>query len=168
MVYSKEFRQEIATTQDLFVWEAPSWETYARGPKWYLWLGLVAFALVAYSIFTANYLFAFIILLMTIILVLAGNEAPHPVLIQIGHHGVVYDGQLYLFQELSDFAIVYQPPDIKLLYLQPKNFIKARMRIPLEAEDPVPIRAHLKRYVDEDLELRDEHLSDIIARLFRF
>lgn len=167
MPYSKAFRDEMAAAQDLFVWEAPSWEARERGPKWYLWLGLVAFALVGYAIFTANYLFAFIILLFTIIVVLAGNEHPHPILVQIGNNGIVYNGQLYMFDELSDFAIVYQPPETKVLYFQPRSVLRARLRIPLEEQNPVPIRAHLKRYVDEDLELRDEHLSDIVARLLR-
>lgn len=167
MAYSSEFLEQMASAQDLFVWEAWSWEHRERGPQWYLWMGLGAFALVAFAIYTANYLFAFIILLFVIIVVLSGNEKPHPVLIQIGHNGVVYDGRLYSFGDVNDFAIVYHPPETKVLYIQPKNVLKPRLRIHLEDQDPVEIRNHLKRYVDEDLDLREEHLSDIVGRLLK-
>ena len=167
MAYSQEFRDQLIASQDAFVWEAPSWEWQSRGPSWYLWLGLVALVLVAYSIFTSNYLFAFIILLFSIIVILAGNEPPHPVLVQIGDHGIVFDGELYLYQDLNDFAIIFQPPETKVLYIQPKNLVRARLRIPLEDQNPVPIRLHLKQFVNEDLELRDEHASDIVARLLK-
>ncbi len=167
MAYSREFLEEMAKAQDVFVWEAPSWEQTERNPKWYLWLGLATFVLAAYAIFTQNYLFAFIVLLLAIILVLAGNEAPHAALVQIGHQGVVYDDEFYLFNDLHNFAIVYQPPEIRVLYVQPKSVFKPRMRIELGEEDPVAIRMHLKRYVDEDSDLRDEHLSDIVGRLLK-
>jgi hypothetical protein len=167
MAYSKEFMEQMAQAQDVFVWEAPSWERYERGPKWYVWMGLVVLALTVYAVFTANYLFAFIILLTAIILILAGNQEPHPVLVQIGHNGIVYDGRMYQFGELSDFAIIYHPPHTQILYIQPRNPAKPRLRIPLGEQDPVAIRGHLKTYVDEDLNLREEHFSDILARLLR-
>ena len=167
MAYSREFLDEMAKAQDVFVWEAPTWERHDRAPSWYLWMGLVALALVGYAVYTTNYLFAFIVLLFAIILVLAGNENPKKTLVQIGHNGIVFGGEVYPFSELTNFAIVYQPPDVKVLYVQPKSFVRPRLRIPLEAEDPVGIRVHLKRYVAEDLDLRDEHVSDIVARLLR-
>ncbi len=164
---SSEYQQQLIASQDMFVWEAQSWEGVERGAQWYLWMGLVAFGFVAYAVYSANYLFAFIILLFAIIVALNGNEAPKPVLIQIGYNGVVYDGTLYAFSDLSDFAIIYQPPETKVLYIQPSNVLRPRLRISLAEQNPIEIRNHLKRYVDEDLDLRDEHLSDIIGRLLK-
>ncbi len=167
MAYSQEFIQSMREAQDAFVWETVLWERRTRGRRWYLWMALVALVGTLYALLTANYLFAFIILLMAIILVLAGNEQPRAMLIQIGNNGVVYDGRLYQFLELHHFAIVYHPPETKVLYLQPKNILRPRLMIFLENEDPVAIRKHLKQYLDEDLELREEHLSDIVGRLLK-
>ena len=153
--------------QEMFVWEAPAWERVERSPKWYLWMGLVAFALVAYAVYTSNYLFAFVVLLCVIILVLAGNETPQKILFQIGEHGIVAGGRMTPFQEIHNFAIVFQPPEVKVLYVQSKSWMQPRLRISLENENPVAIRAHLKRYVAEDLDLRDEHISDIVGRLLK-
>ena len=168
MAYSKELLEQMASAQDLFVWEAPSFEPVERGPKWCVWMMAVAVWLVVYAVFTANCLFAFIVLLTSIILILGGNkETPRNVLIQIGSNGVVYDGTFYQFDELSDFAILFQPPETKLLYIQPKGLTGVRMRIHLDDQDPIALRNHLKKYIDEDLNLQEEHFSDTVARLLK-
>lgn len=167
MAYSQEFLEHITQNQDAFIWESPSHEFIERGKRWYVWMALVALILTAYAIYTANYLFAFIILLTALILTFAGNREPDKILVQIGNNGVVYDGRLYLFDDLHDFAIVYNPPETKILYIEPKGWAKPRLRISLGDEDPVAIRGHLKRYLEEDLDLRDEHVSDIFGRLLK-
>jgi len=154
-------------TQDAFVWETPSFEFMERGKRWYIWMSLVALALTGYAIYTANYLFAFIILLTALILVFSSERKPEKILIQIGDNGIVYDGRLYLYDQLHDFAIIYHPPQTKILYLEPKGWAKARLRVSLENEDPIAIRSHLKKYLSEDLDLRDEHVSDIFGRLLK-
>lgn len=167
MAYSEDFLQQMADSQDIFAWETSSWEKFERSKKWYIWMGIVAVVGMIYTIVTVNYLFTFIIFLTVIILTLAGNQEPRTILFQIGHNGVVYDGKLYTYNQLADFAIVYQPPETKILYIQPRNFLYPRMRVQLEDQDPVAIRNHLKQYMDEDLDLRNEHYSDIFARLLR-
>ncbi len=167
MAYTKEFLDTVAKSQDVFVWETSSWEHVERGPKWYLWMSLVALLFAGYAIYTENYMFAFIIILVGLILVFAGNERPRKVLVQIGNNGVVYDNKLYMFNDINDFGIVYHPPHTRLLYIEPQSSIAARLRISLEDEDPVAIRSHLRKYVEEDLDLQEEHFSDIFGRLLK-
>jgi len=167
MAYTPEFLEKIAQAQDLFVWEAPAWEHQERHPHWYLWMSLVALGFAAYAVFTGNYLFAFIIFLIAIILVLAGNEGPHTMLVQVGVNGVVIDGRLFLYDDLHEFAIIYHPPETKVMYLEPKSYVKGRIRVPLVDQDPVSLRDHLKQFLEEDLDLRDEHISDIFGRLLK-
>ncbi len=162
-----EVEQELMVNQDRFVWEAPSFESSTRGPRWYLLMTIATVFLVAYAIWTANFLFAFIILLIAVILILAGNEKPRQVLVQVGDNGIVWDGKLHLFQNMDRFSIIYQPPLSKVLYLEAKSSLTPRIRIPLENEDPILLREHLRQYVKEDLDLQDEHLSDILARLLK-
>jgi hypothetical protein len=166
-MYNPDLERKIAEAQDAFVWEAPEYERYERGPRWYLIMSIVALVGVAYAIWTANFLFAFLILLAAIILVLAGNEHPKRTLVQVGHNGVVWQGDYLPFERIRDFAIIYQPPDVKVLYLNPRNIVLPRLRIDIGDQDPVVLREHFKQYLDEDLALRDEHASDMLARLFR-
>jgi hypothetical protein len=164
--YPPEVLQAIIADQDTFVWEAPSFPKYQRGKNWYFFMTLAAVFLVAYSIWTSNFLFAFIVLLSCILLILTGTERPEAVLVQIGDHGVVWDGKLYPYQEIDQFAIVYQPPT-KVLYLNLKSTLQSQIRVPLEEQDPVAVRSFLKQFVYEDLDLQDENLSDILGRLLR-
>ena len=160
-------RDKLAETQDVFVWEAPLHEHNARGPRWYLIMAVVALGLTTYAIFTGNFLFAFLILLAAIILVLAGNEPPAVDLVQVGHNGIVWHGDFVPFDEIRDFAIVYQPPEVKVVYVHPKSWLRPRLRIPLGEQDPLEIREHMRQYAHEDLTLKDEHATDILARLFK-
>jgi hypothetical protein len=167
MPYSPELREELIKAQDTFAWEAPDREVRERGPRWYFIMSAVALAFVIFAVATGNFLFAFIVLLAAIILVLAGNQAPEKVLIQIGKNGVVVDGQLYEFKDVASFAIVYHPPETKILYLDSKKPWKPRLRLFLEDQNPLEIRTHLKAYIEEDLDLQEEHASDILARLLK-
>ncbi len=160
-------REKLAEAQDVFVWEAPAHDHHARGPRWYVVMGIVALGFTAYAVFTGNFLFAFLILLTAIILVLAGNEPSAAALVQIGHNGVVWHDEFLPYDDMRDFAIVYQPPEVKVIYIHPKSWIRPRLRIPLGDQDPLAIRAHLRQYAHEDLTLKDEHATDILARLFR-
>jgi hypothetical protein len=167
MPYNDELLQEIIKAQDAFVWEAPDREARVRGPKWYLIMSAVALLFVIYAVVTGNFLFAFLILLIAIILVLAGNAAPEKTLIQIGKNGVVVGGKMYEFKDLSSFAIIYQPPETKVLYIESNKITQPRLRIFLQDQNPLEIRSHLKGYLNEDLDLQEEHLSDIVARLLK-
>ncbi|MFA5935449.1 MAG: hypothetical protein WC787_01150 [Patescibacteria group bacterium] len=167
MPYNQELLTDIVKAQDTFAWEAPDREARDRGPRWYLIMSAVALVFVVYAIATSNFLFAFLILLFAIILVLAGNQAPGKILVQIGKNGVVVDGKLYEYKDLASFAIVYHPPETKVLYIDSKKFYQPRLRLSLEAQNPIAIRTHLKEYLDEDLLLQEEHVSDILARLLK-
>jgi len=167
MAYTPETLREIANSQNTFVWEAPENEHHPRSPRWYLVLSLIALASVIYGVFTSNYLFALIILICAVILILAGNEEPKNILIQIGGNGVVIDGEFVQYDKLDNFSLIYHPPYTKVLYIDRKYSFKPRIKIYLEDEDPLAIRSHLMQYLPENLNLREEHFSDILGRLLR-
>ncbi|MFA6099978.1 MAG: hypothetical protein WC750_03825 [Patescibacteria group bacterium] len=167
MAYTPETLRQIAESQNLFVWEMPEHEHHARTPNWFLVVSLITMASVIYGIWSANYLFGLIILISAVILMLAGNEEPNHILVQVGHNGVVLDGNFVPFDKLHNFSIIYHPPFTKVLYLERKYSLKPRLKVYLENEDPVAIREHLLRYLPENLVLRDEHFSDIVGRLLR-
>ncbi len=165
--YLPEVEEAIISAQDHFVWEAPSHTYHERTSGWYLAASIVALLFVAYAVWTANFLFAFIILLMAMLVVLGGTEKPHQVLCQIGDTGIVWAGKLHPYNDIEQFAVVYQPPIAKVLYIDFNSTLKPRLRIPLEDQDPLDVRNHLLQYLTEDLDLQSEHLSDIVARVLK-
>ncbi|MBP7005766.1 hypothetical protein KBB27_01425 [Patescibacteria group bacterium] len=167
ITYAPEVEQSLIHLQDRFVWETVSFDKYERGPKWYAVMGVTSLFLLAYSIWTENFLFAFLILLVDILLILGYRRDPQAVLVQIGENGIVWDGKLHLFQDLEHFSIIYEPPVVKTLYLQPKQGLPIPIKIDLEEQDPIALREHLCQFVRENLDLPKEYTSDTLARLLR-
>lgn len=157
----------MIVSQDRFVWEMPAFYKPERNTSWYFGLAIISVLLIAYAVWTANFLFAFIIFLSVIILLLVGSQEPRHILVQIGDNGIVIDGKLHLYQDINSFGIVYQPPISKLLYVEPKSTLSQRIRLELLDQDPTALRTHLRQYLQEDLDLQGEHFSDIVGRLLR-
>jgi hypothetical protein len=167
ITYAPEVENSLLALQDRFVWETMSFEKYERGPAWYAVTGVISLFLLAYSVWTENFLFAFLILLADITLILGYRRDPQVALVQVGDNGVVWHGKLHLYQDIEHFAIVYQPPVSKVLYIQPKNTIHPWLRIDLEEQDPISLREHLRQYIPENLDLQNEYPSDTLGRLLR-
>jgi len=165
--YPKEVEHALILAQDTFAWEAPSHPYHERGPRWYIVMTVIALGLIGIALFNRNFLFALIILLIAMVLILAGHEEPKPILVQIGQNGVVWHGKLYLYQDFEHFAIIYQPPYTKLLYLEHRNSFVPRLRIPLDDQNPLELRDHLKQYLRENLDMQEEPISDVVARLLK-
>ena len=167
VTYDPSVQELLVQGQDHFVWETPLYPTYQRGPRWYFATTAGTLLLVSYAVMTSNFLFAFLVLLCAIILILAGNEEAPIVLAQLGDVGVVFDGTLYLYRDLTTFSIIYEPPYVSTLYIETKHLTKPKLRISLEDQDPVEIREHLKAYLKENTDLQTESGSDILGRLLR-
>ena len=167
VTYDPSVQEMLVRGQDAFVWETRLYPTYERGRRWYIAVTTGTILLVSYAVFSNNFLFAFLILLCTIILILAGNEEAPTVLAQIGELGIVWDGTLYLYRELGPFSLIYHPPYVSTLYVETKITTQPRLRISLEDQDPVNIRQHLLQFLKENTDLQTEHTSDIIGRLLK-
>lgn len=167
VTYDPSIQEMLIRGQDRFVWEAPLYPTYPRGPLWYFGITAGTLILVSYALLTNNFLFAFLLLLSAIILVLAGNEQAPIALAQVGDIGVVWNGTLYLYRDIVNFAIIYDPPYVRTLYLETKSLTRHTVRIDLEDQDPVELRAHLRVYLSENTDLQMEPGSDILGRLLR-
>jgi hypothetical protein len=164
---SKEVQEAVILDQDQFVWETVSYKKYDRSKSWYFAMAMAAILFVAYAVITANFLFAFIVILTVILLLLLGSREPRPILVQVGMDGLVWDGSLHLYEDIDDFAIVYNPPVAKTLYVNFRSAARPRLAIQLEDVDPVDLRAFLGQFVREDGDLRGEPISDIVGRLLK-
>lgn len=166
-ILSQDVKEALAKEQDVFVWETPEFHKPERTSAWYFGLTVVTVAFLAYSIMTANFLFAFIIILSVLLILLVGNRNPRTVLVQFGEDGFVWDGRFHLYDDIEEFAVLYNPPTVKSIYLGFKSSVKPKMRISLEDQNPAEIRAFLAQYVPENLDLQSEPFSDIVGRLLK-
>ncbi len=160
-------KQDVNFGNIVYSWSFKEYEKFSRGKRWYWIMALLAAALIAYAVFTANYLFALIIVLFGIIIFLQEINEPVELDFGITDTGIVVGTKYYPFNELEKYWIVYNPPLVKVLYFEPKTAIKHRLHIPLLDSDPVVLRDFLNQYLIEDLDKEEEPLSDRLGRLLK-
>lgn len=151
-----------------YVWDVPEYTKYPHSRAWYIAAAVFLVACIAYSVFVEdNYLFAFILLLITVIF--AFHEMREPTVTQFGitERGIVWRGFLFPYKEIRAFWIIYEP-DVQNLYFTFKNSTTPRLTIPLGDQNPIDVRDLLKQYLFEDLSRVEEPLTDTFGRALKF
>lgn len=165
MVDEKEFIEAFGNP--IVAWEVDEYEKHDRPLRWYLVMSVVAVTLMVYALFTANFLFAVIILMIGIIAYLSGFREPDKLTVIITDAGLVIGKRFYPFKDLTDFSIAYEPPHVKILYVQCKSVWHPLLSIPMEDVDPNDVRESLLPYLFENLERTEETLTDLISRVYK-
>lgn len=154
----------VVTGQVLHTWEVAEYAQHERPTRWYVIMLTIGLFLVGYGLFTNNFLFALIIVLFAIIIFLQSHQKPHNVPFSITDLGVIVNNRFYAYSEFSDFYIIYNPPEVKTLFLEPESTFRPRLRVSLEDQDPNEIKFTLRQFLSENVSKEDEPLSDKVAR----
>lgn len=149
-------------------WQFPEFIKYQRNRWWYVLFIVVLAGLLTFSWFDRNITFAIILVLIIIIYLNLERREALQFNIAITEDGILLNDKLIEYRDLSNFYLIYYPPQIKNLYLQPKNFFSRLIIIPLEDENPVIIRQALLQYLPEDIAKEHMPASESIARLIKF
>ena len=160
-------KQNVNLGKIAYSWKFNEYQKFDRSKRWFLIAGIFAAVLITYAAYSANYLFALIIVLTGIIIILQEMNVPTELDFAVCSGGIVVGTKYYSFSELDKYWIVYNPPEVKMIYFEPKSIFKHRLGIPLDDVDPVELRAHLNQCLFEDLDKEDEPLSDRIGRLVK-
>jgi hypothetical protein len=163
----KKLSEQPITGETLHEWTIQEYEQHERALLWYILMLSVGLAMVLFAMFTGNFLFAVIIILFAIILFLQSHQLPPQVAFKITELGVILGDRFYPYSEFDSFYIIYQPPEVKTLYLTHKSIYRPMLRIPLLDENPVETRHTLREFLSEDLEKEEEPMADRVARNWR-
>ncbi|MBI4281765.1 hypothetical protein HY625_02995 [Candidatus Uhrbacteria bacterium] len=147
-------------------WEFSEFVQHERGTVWYFCMTLIAGGLVLWSLFTGNFLFALIIILVAALFIIYEQRGPRTMVCHIDDDGITVNGILHPYKEMKDFRIVYEPP-VKVLYVIFQSMLQPRLTIALADQNPLAIRERLQKNVLEDIEQDGETLSDLLSRLFK-
>jgi hypothetical protein len=150
-------RVDVPLGDVVFTWEVNEYEKYIRDRRWYMIMGGLGVLLVAYAVFSANYLFALIIILFAIVMYLHDIQTPLAIPFAITSTGIILGVKHYRYSELANFWLIYNPSEVKNLYFTLNNSIKHRLQIPLLDNDPLQIRDYLLQYLPEDLDQEEVH-----------
>ena len=163
---SDQSRESTGHDRILARWEFPAVPPHRRGRRWYLAVGAAGAVMAAYGVWTGNYVFVLLLALFALTFHLVWRQ-PHSVRCEIRQDGVAVGATFYPYRELKRFWILYQPPEVKTLYLEFANPLKPRLPIALEAQNPVEIRHLLMDYLPEDLTHEEEPIWDQMSRIFK-
>ncbi len=151
----------------LVAWAIPEYVKHERGWKWYLVAGILGVALVLWGVFTANFLFAIIIVMAGLIMFLTSQREPEQVPFAVTVGGIFIGDHYHPYYEFRNFSILYEPPHLKCLYLVSEKRVRPLIKIPLEDTDPVIVRDTLLQFLPEDLQRVEESLTEMIARVYK-
>ncbi|MBU0646558.1 hypothetical protein KJ611_03780 [Patescibacteria group bacterium] len=151
----------------LLDWEVDEFMKHDRSPAWYIVAAVIGLSLIIYAVATANFLFAVIMLMIGIIILISSFTEPNAIEVFITTMGVVVGDSFYEYKDIKDFAVIYEPPEVNLLYLNFKSPWQPVMAIPLKELDPNTVREILLNYLAEDLEQEEERLTDVLRRLYK-
>jgi hypothetical protein len=159
-------KEDVNYGDIVYEWDIKEYEKYSRDRRWYIAMGVAAAFLILFAFFTANYLFALLIVLFGMIIFMSDMREPMSIPFAITNTGIIVGNKYYRYGELGNFWMIYNPPAVKNLYFTFNNVLRHRIQVPLLDYDPRPIREYLGQFLEEDLEQEEEPLSDKIARLF--
>lgn len=181
---------DIKSESDVISWRIPEYQGEEKTKRWYIIYSLIGVALLAYAIYTQNFIFAIIIVFAAVLLIIFDGGHPGTLEVAISDKGVAVGKEFYDYDQIDDFFIIYQPEEgVKNLYLEFKrfarpslpeseptryswlfwlvNFARTRFSIPLEDMNPIIIRRNLLKYVKENLERTTIPLSEQLTKLFK-
>ena len=145
-------------------WSFPEYTKPNRDFVWYLIVLIVVAGLLAYSVFSLNYLFTVFIILAGVVLILRHKNKPLRIKCQIKPAGISLGKKFYAYSDLDSFWLIYQPPAVKSLYFSFKSKVKMRLSVPLGSQNPIKIREILLKFLPEDLTKEEEPISETLAR----
>lgn len=148
-------------------WDTPEYEEHERGRLWYVVAGIIIALLLIFCVYTANLLFALIIVITSFVIILQHTRRPERYKFAITGSGIVIGDNFYPYEDLDSFWIAYSPPEVKKVYFTFKSSFKPEIYVHLEDQNPLLVRDTLLDYLDEDLEREDETTSDQLRRFLR-
>jgi hypothetical protein len=165
-----EVKEKVATpliekppeTAKKIEWEAPSF--YYNPQKKYLALVVIlllcgAGAMLFYHMDTLTAIF---LILSSFVLILYAIKKPTLAKVTVNHAGVTIDDRTYYYKELKSFWLDYDSNGPKELSLEIKKWYMPYVKISIEKQNPMEIRAIMINFITE--KEHEKSLVDLVSR----
>ena len=163
-----KWQRQVEKGRILMQWVFDEYEKPERGPWWYILAFVIGGSLLFYAVKGGNFLFALIILLFALIIFTHHRTEPLKLSFSIYETGIQIGDRFFLFREIESFAIIYEPPVVKRIYIKPKGaLLRREVSIPLYDQNPLEVRSLLVDFLEEDLEREEESANDVATRILK-
>lgn len=149
-------------------WEIPEYTKYPHGRRWYVIAGILVLGILVYAIWSKNYLFGVLTVLVLLIIIMHEVKEPRKIFFGITEKGIVVDDRLLPHGSVERFWIVENERENEAaLFLDFKSMVRPRMSVPVSSELTGDVRDALGSYVAEDEEKSKIPFSDSFGRWFK-
>ena len=145
------------------VWQAEEHEHHEKTTLWYIVFAVIAIGLLVFSFFTGSILTIITFVLIVVMGFVFAHRKPRMVTHQLTTSGVMLGEALIPYKNIKSFWIIYEPPQVKTLYLETNSYLNHHTAIQLGDQDPVAVKLYLKKYLLEQIN-KEESFVDIISR----
>lgn len=155
-------------------WQFRAPDIVPKKQEWLWALGILAFAIVVFSILLKNYLLIVIIALVTFIIYASQKRGPESHEFRLDKEGLHIDGKLYLYEKFESFWIFPAHADLETgattlhkreFAMRFKHHLLPLLIIPFHNNNESPIRRILDKHLPQNEE--QESLIDLLRkRLF--
>ena len=154
-----------AFDQPILEWESHERPLHERGQTWHLASATFVIGMVVYAILTNSATMAIAFLLMAGVYKLVNSEGVREIKTSISEIGIKHGTEIYPFNQIKAFWLIYNDSVSQLHLLMPKRFPR-ELSIELGQQDPNTLREYLIRQIPE-YEDREEKGMDLISRVFK-
>jgi hypothetical protein len=161
-----ELPSNIREEDILYHWQSVKGRMHQRTSVWYVVATLIGLGFIAYAIWTANFLFAVMVLLVTFIIIIQQANPNRVVDVYVLYQGILIGNDFYAWKRFKSFYILYEPDVLQKVYFEFKN-PRPDIYVEFGEEDPLEIRDVLLQILKENLDKDDESLSDVMQRLLK-
>jgi len=166
-IYQHMADSDRSTNEQIFAkWTIPAYPHYERGTLWYVITGIVSGIILVIAFLTYNFLLAVIIVMVAVVMVIQGGVKPPDIEVEVSQLGIRRGSHYFPYSSIDHFWIVYDPP-IKSLHFHMPRTVFPMNHIPLDGQNPVELRAFLKKHLREDIERDSEPVMDMVSRILK-
>ncbi len=149
-------------------WNFPEFVVHKRTTLWYFGAIVIMAGLILFAVFSQNYLFLIVIALFVSVYILRAKRKPEMLHIDITEDGIsVGEKTFYEWKQIKKFWIIYEPPEVKNLYIDFDSSFRPSVTISLENQNPLKVRKLLEQYIEEDTEKENESFADGFSRMLK-
>lgn len=133
----------------LITWNSKQFETAPRSRSWYIGFFLIIAILLAYGLFSDNFLLGIIAILIALMYYLFEKSDVQEFKFGVTSEGVFAQNRVYEFSSLESFWIFYEPHGRKELSLKSTKNLMPYIHVPLGNTDPVELRDTMMQFLPE-------------------
>src|SRR3990167_2109507 len=109
--------ETIDAGEPIMSWESWEFPYVERSKRWYVIASTIGLFLILYALFNGNFIFGIIVLMFAVITLIRDLKRPSKVAVHITSKGLVFGEAFFPFEEIRDFSLTYDPPDVNNLYV---------------------------------------------------